>query len=535
MTDGLDLAHYPLKIDELPFGWAVTTIGAFAPSPHTGFACGRHNSSGDGVPHLRPMNVSPEGVIDLDDIRSVPADYDSRRLSVGDVLFNNTNSPAWVGKTAAVDRKLDLAFSNHMTVIRPPEGVSAPYLARQLHYLQRCGYFRHKCKNHVNQASINRNVLADTVPILLPPAAEQERIADRIEELFADLDAGVAALRRVQKKLKRYRSALLHAAVTGRLTADWRAKHCDKGGSGSQLLERILVARRTYWEDKTLRNYQFDERSPPPKWKERYPKPEQPSHTTLRELPETWTLASHDQIGEVQLGRQRSPQHHNGDHMRPYLRVANVFEDAIRTHDVLEMNFTPKEFATYELKQGDLLLNEGQSMELVGRPAMFRNDVEGCCFQNTLVRQRVFEGVEPLYALVVVRAQFRGGTYRQIAKITTSIAHLGADRFKRVEFPLPPLAEQHKIVELVDERLSQIDAMESEVDRGLRRADRLRQAILKSAFEGKLVPRDPEDKPASELLARIRLEAEEEIAAAPKRTPRKRKAAKKKATKKVSP
>src|SRR5690606_26412276 len=72
--------------------------------------------------------------------------------------------------------------------------------------------------------------------VKLAPFNEQARIADRIDELFTDLAAGVAALERVQKKLKRYRSALLHAAVTGRLTEAWRKEHGPPAETGKQLL-----------------------------------------------------------------------------------------------------------------------------------------------------------------------------------------------------------------------------------------------------------------------------------------------------------
>lgn len=219
--------------------------------------------------------------------------------------------------------------------------------------------------------------------------------------------------------------------------------------------------------------------------------------------------------------------------MRPYLRVANVYEDRINTDDVLQMNFTPTEFETYELRYGDILLNEGQSMELVGRPAMYRDEVPGTCFQNTLVRQRVFDGVSPGYALLVILAQFRTGRFRQIARITTSIAHLGAERFAAVEFPLPPVAEQLAIVETVQQKLSQIDAMEAEVNRGLVRGSRLRQATLKAAFAGKLVPQDPNDEPATVLLERIgfeRLQAAAERNGSPKKSATKRRVRKALAT-----
>ena len=72
--------------------------------------------------------------------------------------------------------------------------------------------------------------------------------------------------------------------------------------------------------------------------------------------------------------------------------------------------------------------------------------------------------------------------------------------------PLPPLAEQEEIVSEIERRLSLLREVEAEVEANLKRAARLRQAILKRAFEGKLAPQDPTDEPASELLARIRAE-----------------------------
>lgn len=106
----------------------------------------------------------------------------------------------------------------------------------------------------------------------------------------------------------------------------------------------------------------------------------------LPDLPESWIWTKVENIGRVQLGRQRSPKNHSGPFMRPYLRAANVFEDRIDTLDILKMNFAPEEYEIYKLEVGDILLNEGQSKELVGRPAIYRGEVPGSCFQNTLVR-----------------------------------------------------------------------------------------------------------------------------------------------------
>jgi type I restriction enzyme, S subunit len=203
-----DYQHYPLDLYSLPASWTVTDIASVATTVQPGFPSGKHNADGQGIPHLRPMNISREGTIDLSEIKYV-ADDPGARLVEGDVLFNNTNSPALVGKTAVVRHPQNWAFSNHMTRITPASGVSPTYLAHHLHYLWMSGYFRHRCVNHVNQASISSGPLSSSVPIALPPTAEQERIVAAIEEEFSRLDAGVAALERVRQNLKRLRESLV--------------------------------------------------------------------------------------------------------------------------------------------------------------------------------------------------------------------------------------------------------------------------------------------------------------------------------------
>ncbi|MGH7331566.1 MAG: hypothetical protein ACREKS_02230, partial [Candidatus Rokuibacteriota bacterium] len=101
------------------------------------------------------------------------------------------------------------------------------------------------------------------------------------------------------------------------------------------LMERILAERRRRWHESGARG--------------KYQEPAPPDTTGLPDLPEGWCWTSIGAVGNVQLGRQRAPQHHVGPNMRPYLRVANVFEDRIDTADVMEMNFDPGEYETYRL------------------------------------------------------------------------------------------------------------------------------------------------------------------------------------------
>lgn len=524
MTHEFHLKHYPIPLNGIPKSWAVSAVRLLCGEPQSGFACGRHNSQGRGVVHLRPMNVSSAGEINLESVKHVEPDRDLR-VEHGDVLFNNTNSPAWVGKTAPILKPDDWAFLNHMTRLRPHSELDHRYLAGQLQFLQACGYFRHLCVNHVNQASINGDVLSDSVPILVPPSNEQTRIADRIDELFTDLAAGVAALERVRKKLKRYRSAVLHAAVTGRLTEAWRQEHGPPAESGEQLLERLLVERRRQWEERTLADYEAKGKQPPKNWQQRYVEPVEPKTEDLPELPKGWCWASLEQAGWLQRGRSRH-RPRDAEHLYggPY--------PFIQTGDVRRANqYVTEHLQTYSeagLAQSQLWPPGTLCITIAANIAETAILTYDACFPDSVVGYRtdpeclsieyVMYGVEDVKARLASYAP------------ATAQKNINDDILSRVPLAVPPLAEQVAVIDAVQEKLSQVDAMEAEVQRGLARAARLRQAILKSAFAGELVPQDPNDEPASALLERIRAEREAMAAESngrPKRSPRKKAAPKK--------
>ena len=170
--------------------------------------------------------------------------------------------------------------------------------------------------------------------------------------------------------------------------------------------------------------------------------------TEIGEIPADWRIVRVGQIGAVEAGRQRSPWA-KGER-RPYLRVANVYDGYIDTTSVLSMPFTEREFSRYKLALGDLLLNEGQSRELVGRCAEYAGYPPECCFQNTLVRFQAGDQVTARFAFWVFRHYFYSGVFSDIARQTTSVAHLGVRRFADVMLALPSLAEQVKITENIE-------------------------------------------------------------------------------------
>jgi type I restriction enzyme S subunit len=105
--------YYPVTLGALPPDWRVGYVGDFAEEIQPGFASGKHNKEGAGIPHIRPFNVDRQGQLDLSQIKSVAPDSDAKRLQTGDVLFNNTNSPELVGKTAFIACAGDWGFSNN--------------------------------------------------------------------------------------------------------------------------------------------------------------------------------------------------------------------------------------------------------------------------------------------------------------------------------------------------------------------------------------------------------------------------------------
>ncbi len=327
------------------------------------------------------------------------------------------------------------------------------------------------------------------LPIKLPSVDLQTLVVEKIEELFSDLDAGVAALKRAQANLKRYRAAVLKAAVEGRLTAQWRAERKAKGfptEPAAQLLARSLAVRCKKWEAAQLKKYADAGEAPPKGWQEKYSEPAAPDTSGLPELPGGWCWANMEQLGEVQLGRQRSPKNVSKDFPTKYLRSANITEAGLDLSDVLEMEFSPREKETFCLKLGDLILSEASgSPKQVGKPAMWRNELQECCFQNTVIRLRPAEGLSE-FVLKILQAFYINGVFARTAT-GVGINHLSAYKFSKIAVPLGPLIEQTEIVAQVEAKLSNIAQAETEIKRSLERAARLRQAILKRAFEGRLV------------------------------------------------
>ena len=349
----------------------------------------------------------------------------------------------------------------------------------------------------------NGDILPLQVP--LPPLPEQHRIVAKLEELFSKLDAGVAAVRRTQALLKRYRQSVLHAAVTGELTRAWRAAHPPAPAeTGAALLQRIRAERRAQWEAAQVakRGGQLPLGEG---WKSKYAEPEEPDTSELPDLPEGWSVARLDMIASLKGGITKDSKRKNSESRSvPYLRVANVQRGYLDLTEIKEIEATEEAIRDLALQYGDVLFNEGGDLDKLGRGWIWENQVPECIHQNHVFRARTYLP-EMASRLISYWGNSFGQLYfMRVGKQTTNLASINLSKLSEFPVPLPPLAEQAEIVREVEARISTLDNLETTLSAELKRAERLRQSLLHRAFTGRLVPQQATDEPAAALLARLR-------------------------------
>jgi type I restriction enzyme, S subunit len=340
------------------------------------------------------------------------------------------------------------------------------------------------------------------------PYREQTRIADKLEELFCDLDAGVAELKAAQKKLTQYRQSLLKAAVEGALTAEWR-KHNQPAESGAQLLERILKERRARWQAKQLAKFKEQGKAPPKDWQDKYPEPVKPDTTDVPSLPYGWVWASAEQLCDFITKGTTPPKEFDGsgEKVIPFLRVTNLSDSG-------EMNMDDKVFVSKSTHDGFLARSAVYPgdvlMNIVG-PPLGQVSVVPATFPEWNINQaiaifRAVVGVLPSYVCLNLLSPLAQYWLKARAKTTAGQSNLTLETCRSLPIPLPSEAEQQALVQAADLAINAIDGQVRAIQHTLKQSTAQRKNILKAAFSGQLVPQDPNDEPAGVLLARIRAE-----------------------------
>lgn len=462
------------------------------------------------VPYLRAANVTWRG-IDLTDVKKMDftaTEVETYRLRDGDILLSEASGSAGeVGKPARYSSASGLhCFQN--TLIRVRAGDELVRFL-QLHFLGDAllGRFA-KASRGVGIHHLGAEALAGW-QVSLPPVGEQHRIADATDSYLSRLDAAIATLEAAQAKLKAYRAAVLKAAAEGRLVpteaALARVERRDFEPA-DVLLKRILSERRRRWEEAELAKLKTIGKSPrDDKWKAKYEEPKPPDKKDLPKLPVGWCWASFEQLTSLITSGSRGWAEYYAEEGATFIRAQDIKTDALVLEAIAHV-VPPKgaEGSRTAVHQFDLLVTITGAN--VTKTALVEQEVGEAYVSQHVGLCRPVEPATAPYLHTFVVCPSAGRRYLEKVAYGAGKPGLNLDNLKQMAVALPPSSEALRIVDTVDQFVSDARHSELVVAQSGRRIRRLRQAILKWAFQGKLVDQDPNDEPAEKLLERIRAE-----------------------------
>jgi type I restriction enzyme S subunit len=376
----------------------------------------------------------------------------------------------------ATINKVEVATNQAIIAYVPPKNLMT--LDYVYYYLKS---IKHTLKTRgTTQKNLNAQIV-EKIPVPLAPLGEQKRIVARLEELFTRLDAGVEGLRKVKAQLKRYRQAVLKYAFEGKLTEEWRKTYKNQIEPTTKLLEHIK-----------------QERKKDPKYKE----PPSIDESDLPKIPENWvwtTVGSLFDVGSGGTPSRRKPEYWAGN--IPWVSSGEVaFCEIWSTNEYITKEGLENSSAKL-YPEGTVLMalyGEGKTrgQAAILRIAATTNQAIACirCTNSPMPPEYVYWW---LYYRYYETRRIREGANQP---------NMYLHHVRKMTIPVASLLEQKEIIQKIEESLSVADEIDRAVDTSLLQAGRLRQCILKTAFEGKLVPQDPSDEPAEKLLERIRAE-----------------------------
>lgn len=503
-----------MSVENPPISWAATQLGEVA-IWSSGGTPSRTNSSfySGAIPWFKTGELGPRTLREAEEHISESAIRSSsaKIFPKGSVVLAMYG--ATIGKVSILGVE---AATNQACAVGIPDAVSSIFLYFFL--LSQTQAFIDAGKGGA-QPNISQGIVKSW-PILLPPLDEQIRIVDKLEELLSDLDAGVAELKAAHAKLVRYRQSLLKAAVEGALTAGWR-QHNTPEETGAQLLQRILSERRARWEAKQLAKFAEQGKAPPKDWQKRYPEPVQPDTADLPELPEGWMWASVEQLSELVSGHTPKEAAEKGLKVGeiPWFKVSDMNQDGnedcmtsaatwLSSIDAISlgMKIVPKGTIIFPKRGGAIATNKKRRLA-----------IRGCYDLNImgLVTAGLIEEWLWHWFLRIDLGKLSDGS---------NVPQINNPDIAPLCVPIPPMDEQLQIIALLRSGLDSVIQQAKMIEISLKQATAQRKNILRAAFSGQLVPQDPNDEPASALLARIRAQREADTGASASKRGRKAKA-----------
>ena len=480
----------------LPSGWAATTLGEVA-TYRNGRAFKPVEWKAKGRPIIRIQNLN-----DRDAPFNLSDEQHEARFAVarGDLLF------AWSASLGAyIWEGGDAWLNQHIFRVD-----HAPEIDRRfLYYALKNAVVGLYAKAHGSgMVHVTKKTFEET-PLWLPPADEQRRIVMRVERLLDEIERGLESLHHTKRLMALYRQSLLNAAFEGSLTADWRESNACRLDSADVLVGRVSAKRQRWFEAMNEEWQQAVDR-----WREeggegkKPPKPKRPhtiSATHVDVGVPGWATAPLGLlVADPIYGTPKKCGYGAG--ATGVLRIPNIGSGRVDLTDLKSADFDDAEFARFSVRAGDVLtVRSNGSLSVVGKPALVRQEHTDYLFAGYLIRLRpIARSLLPEYLVYVLMEPQVRAQIEDKAKSTSGVNNISAKELQELEVRFCCIEEQAEIVRILDARLEAADTLDHEIDANLARAEALRQSILKRAFSGELVPQDPNDEPAQNLLARIR-------------------------------
>lgn len=493
-----------MELGELPAGWSKATVGEVA-TLFRGVTYSKDQASNSpqiGMkPILRGNNIN--GELNFDDLVYVPEALiaPEQLISTGDIIFAmSSGSKHLVGKSAKARISFDGGFGAFCGLLRATEAINKDFL----HYVFQGSDFR-RAISEISKGSNINNLKREHIldfEFSCPPLAEQHRIVAKIEELFSELDQGVASLKTAREQLKVYRQSLLKNAFEGKLTAAWRAAHCDQLETATALQQRIARERQTRYQQQLADWQTAGQTGPKPKRPKPLPPLTAEELADLPELPEAWGWVKTGDLGTLGTGvtplKSRTDFYTGGT-------IPWVTSGALNANYVTEASDYVTSIA---LRETNLRLYPKHALLV----ALYgEGKTRGKCSEllieattNQAIAAIVLDGTAAILRPYIkwyfqknygdIRLKSSGGVQPNL--------NLGI--IENTCVPICSLAEATQLVEIIESKLSEADQLDQTLATALQQADALRQSILKKAFCGQLVKQDKNEEPATALLERIR-------------------------------
>jgi len=414
------------------------------------------------------------------------------------------NSVLVVTRSGIIERILPVAINTAEVTVNQDIKALVPYdeiSSKFVFYFLRANdqLIREMCsKTGTTVASVDLPKLKK-YQIGLPPKNEQTRIVAAIESLQQRSNRARTLLSDIRPRLDILRQSILQAAFSGRLTADWRAKNPDVEPA-DQLLARIRAERRQRWESAELEKFKAKGKKPPKHWQDKYKEPEPVDEEGVPELPEGWCWVNMDQLSYWSMYGPRFSNDLYGNSGARVLRTTDFSEDgSIDLSSPPQIQLDEETLSKYIVEQGDLLITRTGSL---GTLAVFPGG-EDAIAGAFLIHYKLLKSVELSWWIFNFLRGPRGQGGLVEGGAGTGRPNLNMPRINSIPIPIAPADEQSKILEVLKKGLGWVTSVEEIASEALNTASDLDQSILSKAFRGELLPQDPNDEPASELLARI--------------------------------